>query len=121
MRDVLAEGGFAMAAGALIVLLALLLRGRLTRPWWRARAERSARARRPRELRRAADMVIAAARRAVGPGEPAVVRVAAVRELAAGHFGHLSVSRQEAAAALRERYERAGCDRDCVTDAYDRP
>lgn len=44
MRDVLAEGGFALAAGALIVLLALLLRGRLTRPWWRARAEQIGRA-----------------------------------------------------------------------------
>ncbi|WP_405185077.1 hypothetical protein [Streptomyces albidoflavus] len=121
MRDALAEGGFALVAGALVLLLALLLRGRPTRPWWRARAERSARARRPRKLRRAADMAIAAARRAAGPGEPAVVRVAAVRELAAGHFGHPSVSHQEAAAALRERYERAGCNRDCVTDAHHRP
>lgn len=44
MRDALAEGGFALVAGALVFLLALLLRGRPTRPWWRARAERSARA-----------------------------------------------------------------------------
>ncbi|MFD5028328.1 hypothetical protein [Streptomyces sp. NPDC058373] len=66
-------------------------------------------------------MAIAAARRAAGPGEPALVRVAAVREVAVGHFGHRYVSHPEAAAALRERYERAGCDRDCVTDAYDGP
>ncbi|WP_436736135.1 hypothetical protein [Streptomyces sp. BBFR102] len=121
MRDALTEGGWALAAGMLVVLLALALQGRATRPWWRARAERSARARHPRELRRAADMAIAAARRAAGPGEPAVVRVAAVCEVAAGHFGHRYVSHPEAAAALRERYERAGCARDCVTDAYDRP
>ncbi|WP_228487684.1 hypothetical protein [Streptomyces albidoflavus] len=71
MRDVLAGGGFAPVAGALVLLLALLLRGRPTRPWWRARAERSARARRPRELRRAADMATAAA---PGPRAPASPR-----------------------------------------------
>ncbi|CAM5504079.1 MULTISPECIES: hypothetical protein [Streptomyces] len=119
MSDTLAEGGWALAAGSLTVLLALLLRGRATRPWWRARAERAALARRPRELRRAADMAIATARRAAGPGEPALVRVAAVREVAVSHFGHRHVSHPEAAAALRARYERSGCARDCFTDAYD--
>lgn len=70
---------------------------------------------------RAADMAIAAARRAAGPGEPALIRVADVREVAMSHFGHRYVSHPEAAAALRERYERARCARDSVTDAYDGP
>jgi hypothetical protein len=34
------------------------------------------------------------------------------------HYGHLYVEREEAAAALRRRFEAAECRVDCVTDAF---
>ncbi|MDQ0389997.1 hypothetical protein J2S54_006817 [Streptomyces sp. DSM 42143] len=34
------------------------------------------------------------------------------------HYGYLVVEREEAAAALRRRYEASDCWVDCVTDAF---
>nr|WP_281200090.1 hypothetical protein [Streptomyces antibioticus] len=38
--------------------------------------------------------------------------------VAGQHYGHSSVEHEEAAAALRQRYEAADCRVDCVTDAF---
>lgn len=108
---IVAVGLALMAAGA-------IWQGRVREPYLRGRA-RNAKARRlPRDLRRSADMAIAAARHAAADDEPAIVRVDDVLTLAAEHFGHQAVPRASAAGALRERYERHRCDVDCVTDAY---
>ncbi|MGI5412692.1 hypothetical protein ACQEV9_38540 [Streptomyces chartreusis] len=34
------------------------------------------------------------------------------------HYGYRFVAREEAAAALRQRYEAADCQVDCMTDAF---
>lgn len=73
---------------------------------------------RSRTLLRSADMAIAEARRRAARGEPAIVTVEAVTRVACQHYGHVFVEREEAAAALRERWEAANCRVDCMTDAF---
>jgi hypothetical protein len=63
-------------------------------------------------------MAIAEARRRAARGEPAIVTVGDVTRLACQHYGHHFVGREEAAAALRQRYEAADCRVDCMTDAF---
>lgn len=105
--------GFAlMAAGA-------IWKGQVRKPYLRVRARDVKNRRLPRDLRRSADMAIAAARHAAADDEPAIVRIDDVLTLAAEHFGHPTVSRESAAGALRERYEWNRCEGDCVTDAYE--
>jgi hypothetical protein len=62
-------------------------------------------------------MAIAGARRRVAHGEPAIVTVGDVTKVARQHYGYLFVEREEAAAALRQRYESADCRVDYMTDA----
>ncbi|MFI9117133.1 hypothetical protein [Streptomyces venezuelae] len=93
-------------------------KGRAARPFAAKRARRMAQREYDRYLRRAADQVIAAARRAADEGEPAIVTVEAVVRMARERYGYAEVERQHAAAALRRRYEHARCAVDCVTDAY---
>lgn len=73
---------------------------------------------RSRNLLRSADMAIAEARRRAARGEPAIVTVGDVTRVACRHYGHVLVERDEAAAALRRRFEAAGCRADCMTDAF---
>ncbi|MFD4528457.1 hypothetical protein ACFWP7_31965 [Streptomyces sp. NPDC058470] len=67
---------------------------------------------------RAADMAIAEARRRAARDEPAVVTVGDVIGVAHQHYGLVSVEREQAAAALRRRFEAARCRVDCMTDAF---
>ncbi|WP_330175192.1 hypothetical protein OG875_17710 [Streptomyces sp. NBC_01498] len=112
MIVILAVGLSFMAAG-------VLWKGQVRRPFLPRRARKVKERRLPRDLRRSADMAIAAARRAAARDEPAIIRVDDVLTLAAEHFGHEAVDRDAAAGALRERYEWNRCQGDCVTDAYD--
>ncbi|KOX17594.1 MULTISPECIES: hypothetical protein [unclassified Streptomyces] len=113
-------------AGALLLVLpaagliafGLLHKGRAVRPFAASRARSFAQREYARNLRRAADLVIAAARRAAGEGEPAIVTVEAVARTAEERYGYDGVERRHAAAALRSRYEHGRCAADCVTDAY---
>ncbi|MEV3858615.1 hypothetical protein AB0J38_30410 [Streptomyces sp. NPDC050095] len=114
---VLTEVMVVALAGAFVVLLSLASRGRATRPWNRRRAAAVERRRYPVALRRASDMAIAEARRQARPGEPAIVTVGAVLDLMVEHFDIPYASRDDAAAALRERFVERGCAVDCVTDA----
>ncbi|MFF4169462.1 hypothetical protein [Streptomyces sp. NPDC001744] len=115
----------ALAGAALLVLPSLGLiaagvawKGRAARPFAASRARRFAQREYARDLQRAADRVIATARRSAGEGEPAIVTVEAVVRTAEEHYGHSGVERRHAAAALRRRYEHGRCATDCVTDAY---
>ncbi|MFE0778053.1 hypothetical protein [Streptomyces sp. NPDC058861] len=113
-------------AGALLLVLpavglvafGLLHEGRAARPFAASRARAFAQREYARNLQRAADHVIASARRAAGEGEPAIVTVAAVVRTAEERYGYDGVERRHAAAALRRRYEHGRCAADCVTDAY---
>jgi hypothetical protein len=102
-----------MAAG-------IVWKGRAVRPLSRRRARTADARRYRRHLLRSADEAIAAARAAAGPGEPAIVTVDDVLRVLDERFGYVDVPPWQAGAALQRRYERAGCARDCVTDAYDR-
>ncbi|MEW1905886.1 hypothetical protein [Streptomyces sp. NPDC086147] len=111
--------------GVLVVLTALGLiatgmfrEGWSVRPFAASRARGFAQREYSRNLQRAADHVIASARRAAGEGEPAIVTVAAVVRTAEERYGYDTVERRHAAAALRRRYEHGRCAADCVTDAY---
>ncbi|WP_418960957.1 hypothetical protein [Streptomyces tritici] len=113
-------GLLVLGPGALLMAAGLVWKGRAVRPLWRARA-RSVDARQyQRHLLRSADLVIASARAAAGPGEPAIVTVDDVLRVLDERFGYVDVPHWQAGAALRHRFERAGCARDCVTDAYHR-
>ncbi|RFU82335.1 hypothetical protein DY218_33785 [Streptomyces triticagri] len=105
--------------GGAFICAGLLWRGRIRQPFAPGRAWSHEIRLRQRRLRQAADLAISRARRAAGPGEPAVVRVEEVRRVLAEHFGLPDVPRQVAAEALRRRYEAGGCHADCVTDAFD--
>lgn len=109
---ILALGLALMAAGA-------IWKGQVREPYLRERALDVKNRRLPRDLRRSADMAIAAARHAAAADEPAIVRVDDVLTLAHDHFGHTTAPRESAAQALRERYEWHRCEPDCLTDAYD--
>ncbi|MEV4426876.1 hypothetical protein ACN9M0_02100 [Streptomyces sp. R-07] len=112
-------------AGVLIVVLpvglvtaGLVWKGRAVRPFAASRARSVAQREYARDLQRAADQVIATARRSAGEGEPAIVTVEAVRRMTEERYGYDGVERRHAAAALRRRFEHGRCATDCVTDAY---
>ncbi|MER6185802.1 hypothetical protein [Streptomyces sp. NPDC001652] len=107
-----------IALGLVLVVAGSLWRGRVLRPLSAKRAEVAVTRDRSRNLLRAADMAIAEARRQATRGEPAIVTVGDVRRTACRHYGYDSVGREEAAAALRRRFEDSGCRRDCMTDAF---
>jgi hypothetical protein len=108
-----------VALGLVLVTAGLLWRGRALRPLSAERARAAARRDRSRNLLRSADMAITEARRqAAARGEPAIVTVGDVTRVACRHYGHLFVEHEEAAAALRRRYEAADCRADCMTDAF---
>ncbi|MGW4703276.1 hypothetical protein [Streptomyces sp. NPDC004285] len=113
------------AVGALVVLLGLGLvlagvvwKGRAVRPFAASRARSVAQRAYARDLQRAADHVIAAARGSAGEGEPAIVTVEDVRRTTEERYGYAGVERRHAAAALRRRFEHGRCAADCVTDAF---
>ncbi|MFC8898122.1 hypothetical protein [Streptomyces cinereoruber] len=101
-----------------LIAFGLLHKGRAARPFAASRARAFAQREYARNLQRSADLVIAAARRAAGEGEPAIVTVAAVVRTAEERYGYDGVERRHAAAALRRRFEHGRCAADCVTDAY---
>ncbi|MEU4489957.1 hypothetical protein AB0H94_34605 [Streptomyces purpurascens] len=107
-----------VALGLVLVAVGFVWRGRVLRPLSVKRAQAAAIRDRSRNLLRSADMAIAEARRRAASGEPVIVTVEDVIGVASGHYG-LSVEREEAAAALRQRYEAADCRVDCMTDAFD--
>ena len=114
------DGVFVIVAVGLVLMAAgAIWKGKVRKPYLRVRAQDVKYRRLPRDLRRSADMAIAAARHAAAADEPAIIRVDDVLTVAAEHFGHGAVSRESAAGALRERYERNLCHADCVTDAFD--
>ncbi|SNX66275.1 hypothetical protein SAMN06272735_8123 [Streptomyces sp. TLI_55] len=104
--------------GLVLVAVGFVWHGRATRPLSAKRAQAALIRDRSRNLLRAADMAIAEARRRAAHDEPAIVTVEDVTRVACRHYGHLFVEREEAAAALRRRYEAAGCRVDCMTDAF---
>ncbi|MFE6174630.1 hypothetical protein [Streptomyces sp. NPDC056464] len=63
-------------------------------------------------------MAIAEARRRAAQGEPAIVTVGDVTKVAFQQYGDFFVEHEEAAAALRQRFEAADCRVDCMTDAF---
>ncbi|MGI3203023.1 hypothetical protein ACRJ4W_41230 [Streptomyces sp. GLT-R25] len=107
-----------VALGLVLVAAGFVWRGRVLRPLSAKRAQAAATRDRSRNLLRSADMAIAEARRRAASGEPAIVTVGDVTSVVRRHYGHLSVEREEAAAALRLRYEAAECRVDCMTDAF---
>ncbi|MDX3802058.1 hypothetical protein [Streptomyces sp. SAS_272] len=114
-----APGGLLFVAlGLVLVAAGYVWRGRVLRPLSAKRAQAAVIRDRSRNLLRSADMAIAGARRRAAHGEPAIVTVADVTRVARQHYGYLFVEREEAAAALRQRYEAADCRVDCMTDAF---
>ncbi|MFI1213272.1 hypothetical protein ACH4UV_37505 [Streptomyces sp. NPDC020802] len=107
-----------VALGLALVTAGFVWRGRVLRPLSVKRAQAAVSRDRSRNLLRSADMAIAEARRRAARGEPAIITVGDVTRVASQHYGHLSVEREEAAAALRQRYEAANCRMDCMTDAF---
>ncbi|MFF5503466.1 hypothetical protein [Streptomyces roseolus] len=111
--------GLIVGGGGLgLIVAGLVAKGRATRPFAARRAAVMAHRAYARDLTRAADAAIAAARRAAGEGEPAIVTVEAVERLVRERYGHELVERRHAAAALRRSFRERGCAADCVTDAY---
>ncbi|MFF7776684.1 hypothetical protein ACFZCG_19940 [Streptomyces tanashiensis] len=104
--------------GAGLVTAGVLWKGRAVRPFAASRARSIAQREYARDLQRAADHVIAAARGSAGEGEPAIVTVEAVRRMTEERYGYTGVERRHAAAALRRRFEHGRCAADCVTDAF---
>jgi hypothetical protein len=107
-----------VALGLVLVAAGFIWRGGVLRPLSAKRAQAAVARDRSRNLLRSADMAIAEARRRAARGEPAIVTVEDVSRVARQHYGHLYVEREEAAAALRRRFEAAECRVDCVTDAF---
>ncbi|MFF3890026.1 hypothetical protein [Streptomyces sp. NPDC001914] len=107
-----------IALGLALVAAGFLSRGRVVRPLSMHRAQAAENRVRARNLLRSADIAIAQARRQATHGEPAIVPVKDVSRVACQHYGHVSVDREEAAAALRRRYAAADCQADCMTDAF---
>ncbi|MET7701434.1 hypothetical protein [Streptomyces sp. NPDC005485] len=108
-----------IALGFVFVAAGLLWRGRAVRPLSAKRARAALAREHSRHLLRAADLAIARARRSAAPDEPVIIRIDDVLATAYRQFGHPCGSREEAAAALRQRYEARGCRSDCMTDAFD--
>ncbi|MEV4947770.1 hypothetical protein [Streptomyces sp. NPDC053755] len=113
-----AVGVLIVAGGTALIAVGVLRRGRAVQPLSAERARAVAERRAARALLRAADLAIATARGAAGPGEPAIVTVEDVVRVAREHFGQDDVDRPRAAAALRCQYERGDYAADCMTDAY---
>ncbi|MFF2774110.1 hypothetical protein ACFVU3_04305 [Streptomyces sp. NPDC058052] len=111
-------GVFLIGPGLALIAAGIVWKGRAVRPFAARRAGRMAHDAYVRDLERATEQAIVAARRAAGDGEPAIVTVEAVERLARERYGHEHVPRQDAAAALRRGFRRYGCAADCVTDAY---
>jgi hypothetical protein len=107
-----------IALGLALVAAGFVWRGRVLRPLSVKRARAAVIRERSRNLLRSADVAIAEARRRAARGEPAIVTVKDVTRVACQRYGHLFVEREEAAAALRQRYEAADCRVDCMTDAF---
>ncbi|WP_317452126.1 MULTISPECIES: hypothetical protein [unclassified Streptomyces] len=105
-------------SGVGLITAGMLWKGRAARPFAPSRARTMAQREYARDLQRAADRVIAAARGAAGEGEPAIVTVEAVVRMTQDRYGYAGVERRHAAAALRLRFEHRRCAADCVTDAY---
>ncbi|MEU1916120.1 hypothetical protein [Streptomyces massasporeus] len=108
-----------IALGLALVAAGFVWRGRVLRPLSAKRAQAAMVRERSRNMLRSADVAIAEARRRAARGEPAIVTVKDVTRVACQHYGHLFVEREEAAAALRQRYEATDCRADCMTDAFD--
>ncbi|SED97537.1 hypothetical protein [Streptomyces sp. TLI_105] len=106
-------------SGAGVMVAGVVWKGRAVRPFAASRARSVAQREYARDLRRAADHVIAEARRSAGEGEPAIVTVGAVMRTAEERYGRAEVERWHAAAVLRQRFEHWRCAADCVTDAYE--
>ncbi|GGT17017.1 hypothetical protein [Streptomyces purpureus] len=119
MQPAHAVGFGVVTFGLALMAAGVVWKGRAVRPLSAARARSTLGRRYPRDLLRSADMAIASARGAASQGEPAIVTIDAVVDIARDHFGRTHVPRRDAAAALRLRYEYADCVADCVTDAYD--
>ncbi|MFF8521926.1 hypothetical protein [Streptomyces werraensis] len=114
-----APGGLLFVAlGFILVVAGYVWRGHVLRPLSAKRAQAVEIRDRSRNLLRSADMAIAGARRRAARDEPAIVTVGDVTRVARQHYGYLFVEREEAAAALRQRYEASDCRVDCVTDAF---
>ncbi|MEV6330575.1 hypothetical protein [Streptomyces sp. NPDC051909] len=113
-----AFGALVVATGVLIVAVGARWKGRAARPLAPRRARALAWQAYTRALTRSAELALVTARDAAGRGEPTVVTVGDVVRLAEERFGYDEVVREDAAAALRHAYERAGRPADCVTDAY---
>lgn len=107
-----------IALGIVFVAAGLVWKGRVLRPLSAKRSQAATARDQSRNLLRAADMAIAEARRRAAQDEPAVVTVSDVITVARQHYGQVSVEREQAAAALRQRYEAARCRADCMTDAF---
>jgi hypothetical protein len=107
-----------VALGFTLVAAGFVWRGRVLRPLSVKRAQAAEARDRSRNLLRSADMAIAEARRRAARDEPAIVTVGDVIRVACRHYGYPSVEREEAAVALRRRYEVADCRVDCMTDAF---
>ncbi|WP_078625267.1 hypothetical protein RFN58_31750 [Streptomyces iakyrus] len=118
MRPHTPGGLLFVALGLILVAVGYVWRGRVLRPLSAKRAQAAVIRDRSRNLLRSADMAIAGARRRAAHGEPAIVTVGDVTRVARQHYGYLLVEREEAAAALRQRYEAADCRVDCMTDAF---
>ncbi|MFD5322802.1 hypothetical protein [Streptomyces sp. NPDC127092] len=113
-----AVGALIAVTGVALIVVGTLCKGRAVRPLAPRRARAVAWRAYTRALTRSAELAIASARFAAGRGEPAIVTVEDVVRLADERFGYEEVVREDAAAALRHAYERAGCTAYCVTDAY---
>ncbi|MET9675824.1 hypothetical protein ABZY68_22410 [Streptomyces sp. NPDC006482] len=104
--------------GTGLIVAGVVWKGRAVRPFAASRARSVAQREYARDLQRAADHVIATARRSAGDGEPAIVTVEAVVRVTRERYGYAVVERHHAAAALRRRFEHWRCAVDCVTDAF---
>ncbi|MFJ8659972.1 hypothetical protein [Streptomyces sp. NPDC093795] len=113
-----AVGVLVAVVGVGLMVAGAVWKGRAVRPFAASRARSMAQREYARDLQRAADAVIAAARRSAGEGEPAIVTVEAVVRTTRERYGYAVVERRHAAAALRRRFEHWRCAADCVTDAY---
>ena len=111
-------GSLVFLIGAGLIAAGAVWKGRAVRPFAASRARSVAQREYARDLQRAADHVIATARRSAGDGEPAIVTVEAVVRVTRERYGYTAVEQRHAAAALRRRFEHWRCAVDCVTDAY---
>ncbi|MGW2911909.1 hypothetical protein ACWC9X_15835 [Streptomyces asoensis] len=118
MRPHALGGLLFVALGLILVAAGYVWRGRVLRPLSVKRAQAAVIRDRARSLLRSADMAITDARRRAAHGEPAIVTVGDVTRVACRHYGHF-VEHEEAAAALRRRFDAADCWVDCMTDAFD--